>query len=327
MRVGVFLDGLAHLDRPTALAWCAARGVRDVEIGVGAWSAGQHLDLDSALAKRSERQSFLRDLSRVGVRCAAINASSNVLHPDPAERERAQHILHGAIELAGRIGVGRVVAMSGCPGSRGSGQLGGIGIFAPPPVSADDEGLLSYQLDEVVVPYWRSISEYAREQSPGVTICMELHPGATVFSVRTFRHIARLGANLAVNFDPSHFWWQGADPIAVATALGPHISFAHGKDCLLYTDRIRTGGIFDVPFPADRNDTAWHFASVGSGHSVEEWRRLLQAVHATGYDEVVSIEHEEPGVDAEEAIEVSIRNLAAAGASLQREAPASASTL
>ena len=37
MKIGVFSDSLAHLDRRAMFAWCAARGIADVELGVGAW--------------------------------------------------------------------------------------------------------------------------------------------------------------------------------------------------------------------------------------------------------------------------------------------------
>ena len=37
MRIGVFSDSLPALPRKAMLAWCAERGVKDVEIGVGAW--------------------------------------------------------------------------------------------------------------------------------------------------------------------------------------------------------------------------------------------------------------------------------------------------
>src|SRR6476659_6796351 len=41
-----------------------------------------------------------------------------------------------------------------------------------------------------------------------------------------------------INFDPSHFWWQGIDPLRVIDQLGDRIGFCHGKDTLLHGDRI-----------------------------------------------------------------------------------------
>ena len=37
MRIGVYSDSLPKLSRRELFAWCVERGVRDIELGVGAW--------------------------------------------------------------------------------------------------------------------------------------------------------------------------------------------------------------------------------------------------------------------------------------------------
>src|SRR4051794_4757647 len=127
MRIGLYTDGLAHLDRRAALRFCAERGIGDVELGVGTWSPRPHLDLVAALREPAERDRLSGELREHGLRLAAINAAGNPLHPEPGERRRAEGALRGAIELAGLLGVERVVTMSGCPGGR---QGGPVGVFA-----------------------------------------------------------------------------------------------------------------------------------------------------------------------------------------------------
>jgi sugar phosphate isomerase/epimerase len=40
-------------------------------------------------------------------------------------------------------------------------------------------------------------------------VCLEMHPGVTIFSVAGFEALADyLGTNVGINFDPSHFWWH-----------------------------------------------------------------------------------------------------------------------
>ena len=123
MRIGLYSDGLPHLDRRELLAWCAERGVHDVEMGVGAWGPmpRPHLDLDLLLRERASRHRLAADLSDFGATLSCVNAAGNVLHPDPAARADAQGRLRGAIELAGLLGVETVVTMSGCPGGRTGG--------------------------------------------------------------------------------------------------------------------------------------------------------------------------------------------------------------
>src|SRR5205085_1794899 len=83
-------------------------------------------------------------------------------------------------------------------------------------------------------------------------------------NVSTFERVAVVGANLAVNLDPSHFFWQSIDPLAAVARLGDRIGFAHGKDTVLEPDRVVLDGVLDR--------TAWRYATVGHGHAVDWWR-------------------------------------------------------
>jgi sugar phosphate isomerase/epimerase len=311
VRIGLFTDGLAHLDRRAALAWCAERGICHVELGVGTWSPRPHLDLARLLAERSDRHALRGELAEHGIHLAAINAAGNPLHADPAQRQAAQDALRGAVELAAKLHVDRVVTMSGCPAGRdGAGRTGVFGVWS---LSCDDESLWEWQLTEVVGPFWADLSGWAAREAPHVRICLELHPGVTVFGVEGFRRLqAFVGDNVAVNLDPSHFWWQGVDPVAVIEELGPAIGFAHGKDTTIHPERVRLHGVLDVRYPVRADTAAWHFSAVGRGHDEEAWRTLLAALQRAGHDGVVSIEHEDPELPGEESIEASLGALRAA---------------
>ncbi len=304
MRVGLFTDGLAHLPRREVLEWCAERGIEDLELGVGTWSPRPHLDLPRLLAEPAERDLLAGELRAHGQQLACINAAGNPLHPEPAARAEAQAALRGAIELAALLGVETVVTMSGCPGGRGAG--GSTGVFAVSWLCCDDESLWEWQFREHVAPYWRELSTWAARAAPGVRICLELHPGVTVFGAESFARLrAEVGPNVGINLDPSHFWWQGVDPIAIIEQHGEAIGFAHGKDTRLYPERIRLHGLLDARYPIDPDTAAWHFTAVGGGRSPSEWGELLSALRRSGYDGVVSIEHEDPTLTPEASIEAS----------------------
>ena len=117
------------------------------------------------------------------------------------------------------------------------------------------------------------------------------------------------GPNIGLNLDPSHFWWQGIDPVAIVEALGHRIGHSHGKDTLLYPERIRSRGVLHYAQPRDPARTPWHFASVGEGHDDATWVKLFRAMRAAGYDGVISIEHEDPRYDGEEGTTRSIAGL------------------
>jgi sugar phosphate isomerase/epimerase len=308
VQIGVFNDGLSHLTREAAFAWCAEHGIGRIEMGVGGWARSPHqLDLDALLRDPAARDRLSGELRAHGLELSCVNAAGNPLHPDPAIGGRHAALLRGAVELAGRMGVTRVVTMSGCPGSRDGGTTP---VFAPWALTPDDEPLWEWQLEHRLAPFWRELCEWARAQAPEVRICLELHAGASAYSPGSFLRLAdHAGRNLGVNFDPSHFWWQGIDPISVIEDVGDRIGFAHGKDTLVYPDRVRREGVIDFRFPVDPDVATWHFAAVGTGRSVGEWARLLAALRASGYEGDISIEHEDPRVEPEEGIEVSLAAL------------------
>ena len=302
------------MPRRDALAWAAANGITDVEMSVGTWGARTHLDLVALLHDERSRDELRRDLDATGIRFSAVNAAGNPLHPDPAARAEAQAAVRGAIELAALLGIDRVVTMAGSAGSRAGTAGGAIGVFALWSICNDDEPLWQWQMEHEVGPYWRSMSEWMASAAPDVRVCLELHPGVSVWTLESYRALrAYAGANVGVNLDPSHFWWQGADPIRVVDALhanfGPVIGWCHGKDTTLYPDRIALHGVMDHRFPVDASVAPWHFSAVGDGHDVATWARFIGALQAAGHDLVVSIEHEDPSLTPEECITRSVRTL------------------
>jgi sugar phosphate isomerase/epimerase len=308
LQIGVFNDGLSHLPREAAFGWCAERGIPRIEMGVGGWARAPHqLDLDALLRGRAARDRLTGELRAHGLELSCVNAAGNPLHPDPAIGGRHAALVRAAIELAHLLGVETVVTMSGCPGSRDGGPTP---VFAPWALTPDDESLWEGQLEERLAPFWAELCAWAGVQAPSVRICLELHPGASAYSPGSFERLAEhAGPNLGVNFDPSHFWWQGIDPLEVIARIGDRIGFAHGKDTLIHADRVRRDGLIDFRFPVDPDTASWHFAAVGTGHGVEEWAGLLAALRAAGYDGDISIEHEDPRLGAEEGIEASLAGL------------------
>ena len=290
-----------------ALRWCAERGIAHIEMGVGGWKQADHLDLDALLRDAGERDRLQGELREHGLVLSCVNAAGNPLHPDPAVGERHAALLRGAVELAALLGCDRVVTMSGCPGGRDGGSTP---VFASWPVVPDDETLWEWQLEHRLAPFWRELSAWAAAAAPEVMICLELHAGASAYNPASFARLREAaGPNVGVNLDPSHFWWQGMDPLAVIDEVGPAIGFAHGKDTLVHPDRVRRNGLLDLAFPVDPGTASWHFCAVGSGHDDATWAALVAALRSAGYDGVISIEHEDPRVTPEEGIETSLAAL------------------
>jgi len=319
VNVGLFTDALSHRTLADVLTWCGEREIAAVELGVGGYSSAPHADLSNLLVERSARNELIRATADAGVTVAALNVSGNPIHPDERVAAKDDSALRGAVELAELLGVSRVVAMSGCPGGPGG---GGWPIFAGGAWLPDMVGLWEWQLTERIEPYWRAISGWAAEMGPNVSICLELHPGTSIYNAESYHRLRQVtGPNILVNLDPSHFWWQGIDPLQAIDDLAGSIGYAHGKDTRLLPKNIARHGVLDFRWPSAAGGTPWHFAAVGTAHSAEEWRQLLDALRRAGYDDVVSIEHEDPRYEPEAGIDASVEGLLAA---MAPELPAAA---
>ena len=90
--------------------------------------------------------------------------------------------------------------------------------------------MLNYQWNKVAIPYWKEAGKFAEEH--GVKIAVEMHPGMLVYNVDTLLRLREaVGPVLGCNFDPSHLFWNGVDPVAAIRKLGEAIFHMHGKDC------------------------------------------------------------------------------------------------
>ncbi len=290
MRVGLFTDGLAHLRLGDALDWLATElpGVRDLEIGTGGFSPAPHCDLAALLGDAGAQQAWLDEFEGRGLRVAALNANGN-----PLELPGHDPLLRDTIRLAATLGVGTVACMSG-----GRAELSGGAWF--PGVEAAAE---SYWRDRVL-PYWTEIAAMAASEDASLRLCLELEPGSAAFNVSTVERLLDVSPVLAVNLDPSHFIWQGIDVLVAIERLAGRIGFAHGKDTVLVPERVAVDGLLDR--------TAWRYATIGRGHNASWWAAFIEALQKAGYDDVVSVEHEDAEVAPESGIAEGARVLAAA---------------
>ena len=309
MTIALLTDAFEHRSLDDTLAWCATQGIAALELGAGGYSSTPHLDRRALLGDPGAPDAFRRRVADAGFEIVALNASGNPLHPDA--RIAAEHAgaLRESITLAQALGVPRVVAMSGCPGGPGASAWP---VFAGGAWLPDMENLWEHQWT-VISAHWSELSSWAAETAPDVDICLELHPGTSIYNAESFLRLAEVTRpNVRVNLDPSHFWWQGIDPLATIAAIGEHIGFVHGKDTRLHADRIALHGVLDFRWPSDADTMPWHFAAVGSGRGIEEWADLLTALAAAGYHGPLSIEHEDPNLSPEDGVVASLSGLRAA---------------
>jgi sugar phosphate isomerase/epimerase len=315
MHVGLLTDAFTHLSLSQTLAWCASHGIDNVELGTGGYSPAPHADLEELSDSEAARQQLLSEIASSGLSLGALNVSGNPLHPDPQIGRLHDAQLRSTVLLAGELGVTRVIAMSGCPGGPGDGSWP---VFAGGAWLPDMEGLWDWQWTERIAPYWRELSRWAGEAAPEVRICLELHPGTSIYNAESFRLLREVtGDNVMVNLDPSHFWWQGMDPVQVIEDLPGWIGWSHGKDTLIKDSRMALTGCLDFRWPRDAAEMPWHFCAVGAGHPAGTWVRLVAALIGSGHDHTISIEHEDPNLTPEGGVLASLRGLREALAAME----------
>jgi len=304
MKIGMITDSLPDTDFETLLATAARLELDMLEFGCGNWSSAPHLKLDRMLESDTERRDFRSRLSAHGIGISALNCSGNPLHPGEHGR-RHDEVTRKTIKLASLMGVERVVMMSGCPGAKGDASANWITTDWPPEVRE----ILRWQWDEVLIPYWRDLVAYAK--ALGVRkLCLELHGHQNVYNVRTLQKLREaVGETVGANFDPSHLMWMGADPLAAVRALGEAIYHFHAKDTRIDPVIAGVNGVIETT-PGDRfQGRAWNYITLGYGHGELWWRELIAVLAAVGYDDVFSIEHEDPMLPALEGVEKSVEFL------------------
>jgi sugar phosphate isomerase/epimerase len=301
LRIGLLTDAMPDRTLEEVAGWCARTGlIQDLEIGVGGYSVAPRCDLDELLNNAKARRQWQAVADHAGLGISALNVSGNPLHPNPEIAERHDADLRKAIRLAAALGVNRVVAMSGCPGAgasdRSAPHFSGGGWLP------DLERIADWQWRERVAPYWSAVSAFARSEHPQLMVCLELHPGTFVFNFETFTRISELGSNLGVNLDPSHFFWQSIDPLAIVQAVGDRIGHVHGKDTTVNPQRVALNGMLDNRWPNPPDEMPWNFATVGRGHDQEWWGRFVGLLDDQGFSGTISIEYEDPFLPAEESV-------------------------
>ena len=305
MKLGMITDSLGHLGFEPMLEVARGLGFEMLEFACGNWSSAPHVELDRMLGDEAERRRFLAALSRDGIEISALNCSGNPLHPGEHGR-RHDAVTRKTFELAGKLGVTRVVMMSGLPGGAPGDATANWVTTAWP---RENQEMLRYQWEDVLIPYWRDLAACARGH--GITrLCLELHGHQAVYSVSTLLRLREaVGEIVGANFDPSHLMWMGADPIAALAALGKAIHHVHAKDTAIDPVNAGRDGVLETIPNARISERAWNYVTLGYGRDEAWWNRFCMALAMAGYDDVLSIEHEDVLMTPEEGVEKSVRLL------------------
>ena len=303
MKIGVFTALWANDDFEDALDKARAAGVAAVEIGVGGYPGSEHCPVTGLLGSAERRVEWLGAIQERGLLLSALSVHNNPIHPDQEIADRSRQEIRDAVRLAQLLDVPVVNGFSGLPaGAAGDSRPNWVTCPWPPHFLE----ILDYQWNEVAIPYWSEATKFFADH--GIRFALEMHPGMLVYNVHTMLRLREAaGENLGCNFDPSHLWWNGADPVAAIRRLDDAIFHVHGKDVMVDMMNVQFNGCNDIQRYDFIPERSWTFRAIGFGHDLKAWKDIISTLRLIDYDYVISIEHEDalmsPGEGLAKAIE------------------------
>lgn len=100
--------------------------------------------------------------------------------------------------------------------------------------------------------------------------------------------------NFGINLDPSHLIWQMIDPVRMVREFKDRIFHVHAKDLRVDREGLYENGILSLGM-------GWQ-VPVLPGFGEVDWSKFIGALYSIGYNDVISIEHEDRSFEKTEEL-------------------------
>ena len=303
MKLGLLISLYRTEPLDEVLAKAKAKGIEAVEIAAGGYGGNEHCNPAELLSDEDKFLEFKHTIEKHGLPISAFSVHGNPVHPNKEIAAKFHEDYVNCVLLAEKMGVDTLTLFSGCPGGCAEDKTPN---WATCPWPEDFLAVLDYQWNEVLIPYWKEAGAFA--QAHGVTkLAFEMHPGFSVYNPETLLKLRKaVGPVIGCNFDPSHIIWQGMDPVAAIRELEGAIYHCHAKDTKVDKYNTAKNGVLDTKHYGDEIHRSWVFRSVGYGNDMQYWRDMISNLRLTGYDYVLSIEHEDSVMSIDEGCDKAI---------------------
>lgn len=304
MKLALCTDVLAQLSFPAMLDKVKSYGITGVEMTAGGWSPCPHVQTEALLSSPEKLNDFRAELDKRDLEIVALNCSGNPLAPGELGEKHTQSS-YRTLELAGKLGVKKIVMMSGLPGG---GPEDRVPNWITSTISWPDymPDVIEYQWNEVAIPWWKTFTQYAKQQ--GVEkIALEAFPSQLVYNPSTLLRLRNaVDEMIGMNLDPSHLIAMGADPIAAVRKLEGAIFHVHGKDARIERGLAEVDGLMEYQPVTNIRTRSWNYVAVGCGKDLQWWKEFFSVLRMTGYDGYVSLEMEDLTMSVEAGLKTSI---------------------
>jgi len=307
MKLALCTDVLANLSFEDMLDRVKSYGISGVELTAGGWSPCPHVNTKELLSSPEKLSVFQAALEKRDIEIAALNCSGNPLAPGELGQKHTE-TSYATVELAAKLGVKKIVMMSGLPGGCAEDKTPN---WITSTVSWPDymPDVVKYQWDEVAFPWWKKFAQFAKDH--GIEqIAIEEFPSQLVYNPSTLLKLREeVGDIIGMNLDPSHLFAMGADPIAAARKLEGAVYHVHGKDARIERGLADIDGLLEFKPVTDVKSRTWNYVAVGCGHDLMWWKEFFSVLRMTGYNGWVSLEMEDLTMSVDAGIDTSISAL------------------
>lgn len=197
-------------------------------------------------------------------------------------RQRAAEEMTATFRLAERFGASVVSGFTGSP------VWSYVTGYPAPRPGVIAESLRQFAHD------WHPILDVARDC--GVRFAAEVHPGQMAFDLHSAEVVLDAldgREDFGFTFDPSHFHWQGIEPVEFLRRFADRIFHVHIKDAMLTLNG--RSSLLAGYWPSGDPRRGWQFRSPGRGGI--DWDAILRCLNEIGYDGPLSVDWHDAGMD------------------------------
>ena len=283
MRIGFLTACLPQLGLEDLVKWAAEQSFQTLELA--AWPVDSKRDhqarqIDAANFNQDDAERVKELFAKHNISVSAMAYYDNNLDPDSKKREFYHDHLKKVIDTAALLGVDLVGTFVGSrPDKLPKENIKEIGeIFRGFVRYAEDKGV-RLMIENCPMQNWQRFGL----------------PGNLAYSPELWQALFNEVAsnNFGLNFDPSHLYWLGIDSMRAAREFAGKIFHVHAKDAEILDDGLYRYGVFGAQVqPKPWQSGWWRYRIPGLGGV--NWQKLITTLQEYGYDEVLSIEHEDP---------------------------------
>jgi sugar phosphate isomerase/epimerase len=287
MKLGFYTAALPDSTLEQAAQWGAESGFQAIEIAcwppqkaTRRYAGVTHIDVSNLDKKKAKE--IRKMLDGYGLTVSSLGYYPNPLHPDAEHRDTVSAHLKQVIEAAALL------------------EVPIVGTF----IGKDKNKTVPQNLEDYA-QVWPPIVKFAKEH--GIKIAIENCP--MIFSWDEWPGGNNLAVNPAIwrrmweiipddnfglNLDPSHLIWQMIDYERVIREFSEKIFHVHAKDLHIDRDGLYNNGVLS-------QGVGWQIPRL-TGLGDVDWAKFIAALKSIGYDDVVSIEHEDRNYEGDEEL-------------------------